>query len=115
MSNWANLSTIKVKEDVKKEKAVDLYKKREAAEKKKEGEVAEIEQTIEREQRDAGEKIAVCHEAIEEKEEVIKKLECEMDKIKNKINEQPKTIFEMNTALLNFIILLLILRDNMHS
>lgn len=90
-------------------------KKHEAAEKKREGEIVEIEQTIEREQREAGEKIAACHKAIEEKEEVIKKLEREMEVIENEISGQPKTMFEMNTALLDFIILLLILRDNMHS
>ena len=90
-------------------------KKHEAAEKKREGEIVEIEQTIEREQREAGEKIAVCRKAIEEKEEVIKKLEREMEVIENEISCQPKTMFEMNTALLDFIILLLILRDNMHS
>ncbi len=90
-------------------------KKHEAVEKKIEGEISKIEQTIEREQREAGEKIAVCREAIEEKEEEIKKLACEMEEIENEINSKPKTMFEMNTALLDFIILLLILRDNMHA
>jgi hypothetical protein len=89
--------------------------KYEAAEKKWEGEIAEMEQTIEREQMVAGEKIGVYNEAIGEKEEVIKKLACEMEAIEIEISSQLKTMFEMNTALLDFIILLLILRDNMHS
>lgn len=90
--------------------------KHEADEKKREGEIAEIEQTIEREQREAGEKISVSREAIKEKEEVIKKLACEMEEIKGKIaDSQSKPMFEMNTTILDFIILLLILRDNMHS
>lgn len=106
--------------DVVKEKAAaavreETREKHEAAENKRGGEVAEIEQIIEREQREAGEKIAVYREAIEEKEEVIKKLACKMEKIENEISGPPKTMFEMNTALLDFIILLLILRDNMHA
>lgn len=106
--------------EVAKEKAVAAVRaqtreKREAAEKKREGELAEIEQTIESGQREAGEKITVYRGAIEEKEGVIKKLECEMGVIEDEISGQPKTMFEMNTALLDFIILLLILRDNTHS
>ena len=56
--------------EVVKEKAAaavreETREKHEAAENKREGEIAEVEQTIEREQREAGEKIAVCREAIE--------------------------------------------------
>jgi hypothetical protein len=76
--------------------------KHEADEKKREDEIAEIEQTIEREQREAGEKISVSREAIKEKEEVIKKLACEMEEIKGKIEDsQSKPMFEMNTTILD--------------
>lgn len=73
--------------------------KYEAAKKKREGEVAEIEQGIEREQREVGEKIAVYRGAMEEKEEVIKKLACKMEEIENEISSKPKTMFGMNIAL----------------
>jgi broad-specificity NMP kinase len=84
-----------------------------AAEKEKEEALAEIAQTIENEQREAGEKIAEYCVKIEEKENTIKKIEDKMEEIVGKIEDsQPR--FEMNTALLDFITLLLILRDNIH-
>jgi ATPase subunit of ABC transporter with duplicated ATPase domains len=81
-------------------------RRKNAREKEKEEALAEIEQTIENEQREAGEKIEGYCEKIEEKENSIKKIEGELE------DSQPR--FEMNTALLDFIILLLILLDTIH-
>jgi hypothetical protein len=81
----------------------------------KEEAIAAIEQRIENEQREAGEKIAAYCVKIEAKENTIKKIEDDMEKIEGeRENSQPKPTFEMNTALLDFIIPLLILRDTIH-
>ena len=111
LRRYKQLEVVKEKiETSVRERAKEKHK---ATKKKKEEEIADMEKAIERERREADEKIAEYNGKIEEK--AIKKLEGEIEEIKSKIDDsQPKPFFEMNTFILDFIILLLILQDNMH-
>ena len=81
-----------------------------------EKELEELEKVHEEKQKEAHEKAAWYTAEIKGKKKEIERLGSEMEEIKKRIEDNvPEPMYEMNTALMCFIIALLVLRDNIHA
>jgi len=81
-----------------------------------EKELVELEKINEEKEKETHEKVAGYTAEIKEKEKEIERLGSEMEGIKKRIEDsEPEPMYEMNTALMCFIIALLVLRDNIHT
>jgi vacuolar-type H+-ATPase subunit I/STV1 len=81
-----------------------------------EKELVGLEEIHEEKQKETHEKVAGYTEEIKGKEKEIERLGSEIEGINKRIeNGGPEPMYEMNTALMCFIIALLVLRDNIHA
>ncbi len=81
-----------------------------------EKELVGLEEIHEEKQKETHEKVAGYTVEIKEKEKEIERLGSEIEGINKRIEKGgPEPMYEMNTALMCFIIALLVLRDNIHT